>query len=230
MAYRLGSDRVCPICGFEGRRFLGYAGRSDARCPSCGSLERHRLLWAYLDTLSGFHDESRRILYLAPKACIVDELTAHGHRVITADLQMDDVDARSDITRLPFADGVFDTILCLHVLEHVPDDRSAMAEMHRTLDDHGAAFVMVPKDLNRATTYEDASITTAAGRAEAFGQEDHVRRYGRDFVARLTAAGFDVSIEPDRKLLSSDTVERFGLLRREGAPIESIHRCLPLSA
>jgi len=45
--------------------------------------------------------------------------------------------------------------------------------------------VQVPIDQNKKVTYEDFSITTPKGREEAFGQTDHVRIYGQDYVSRL---------------------------------------------
>ena len=42
-------DRYCPVCESRIRAFLPYGvnPRPEARCPVCGSLERHRLLWLY---------------------------------------------------------------------------------------------------------------------------------------------------------------------------------------
>ena len=52
----LGKGRKCPICGAQRRKFLPYGYgkvREDALCPSCLSLERHRLLCHYI-----MHNES----------------------------------------------------------------------------------------------------------------------------------------------------------------------------
>ena len=46
-----GRGAVCPVCGARYRRFMPYGyvhSRSNALCPNCLSLERHRLLWLYL--------------------------------------------------------------------------------------------------------------------------------------------------------------------------------------
>lgn len=39
---------LCPCCGGSSLEFLpfGVIPRNNARCPACGSLERHRALWA----------------------------------------------------------------------------------------------------------------------------------------------------------------------------------------
>ena len=40
-------SRYCPICETDNEKFnsFGYIPREDALCPTCGSLERHRLSW-----------------------------------------------------------------------------------------------------------------------------------------------------------------------------------------
>ena len=50
-----------------------------------------------------------------------------------------------DALRLPFADATFDRVICAEVLEHVPDDRAAMAEITRVLKPGGTAAVTVPR-------------------------------------------------------------------------------------
>ena len=68
-----------------------------------------------------------------------------------------DVDERMDITDIQHPDHSFDVIYCSHVLEHVPDDRAAMREFHRTLDPGGWAVLNVP--INADRTFEDPSVT-----------------------------------------------------------------------
>ena len=98
-------------------------------------------------------------------------------------VEMDLTDTRAD-------DDSFDMILCSHVLEHIPDDRKAMAELHRILRTGGHLFIQVP--IGDKPTYEDFSITSPQERERAFGQKDHVRIYGPDIVQRLADAGFRV--------------------------------------
>jgi ubiquinone/menaquinone biosynthesis C-methylase UbiE len=48
------------------------------------------------------------------------------------------------LTRLPFADGSFDTALCTEVIEHIEDDASAVRELCRVLCPGGTLIVSVP--------------------------------------------------------------------------------------
>lgn len=183
-----GSARHCACCGSSFRRFrpAGAPGRPDARCPRCGSMERHRLLWRWLDRNPVGSADS--VLHVAPEAAIAGKLAA-GERYVRFDLEAPDVDVHGDLTRPPFAAGSFDLIVCSHVLEHVPDDRAAMRALGSLLSARGVAVILVPIDEDRAATYEDPSAVTPARRLELFGQEDHVRIYGRDLFERLDAEG-----------------------------------------
>lgn len=170
LRYRLGSGRECPLCGFTGRRFMptGDPARPDAQCPRCGALERTRLLWYYLanetDVLAG----GQRILFVAPNRTVAERLTAAGNDVVTIDLKRGRVAIQADLTALPFAAGTFDAIICTHVLEHIPDDQAAIAEMRRVLAADGAAFVMVPKIHNaRRPARIPASRRPRAGSSSA---------------------------------------------------------------
>lgn len=52
--------------------------------------------------------------------------------------------ARGDGTALPFPDGSFDRIIAAEVLEHIVDDRAAIAELARVLRPGGTMAVTVP--------------------------------------------------------------------------------------
>jgi SAM-dependent methyltransferase len=48
------------------------------------------------------------------------------------------------LERLPWEDGSFDLITCLDVLEHIPDDRGALAELRRVCKAGGSMLLTVP--------------------------------------------------------------------------------------
>ncbi|MDE3085136.1 MAG: class I SAM-dependent methyltransferase [Acidobacteriota bacterium] len=52
---------------------------------------------------------------------------------------------QGDALRLPFPDGAFDRVIAAEVLEHIPDDAAAMAELARVLRPGGTMAVTVPR-------------------------------------------------------------------------------------
>lgn len=217
-----GRSLACPVCGRSARMFLpaGRDGRrSGALCPWCGSLERHRLVWLYLQRATDFFQRPARILHFSPEPGLTRAF-AHvpGLTVVSVELEPRGVDVANDATALAFRDEVFDLVYCSHVLEHVWDDRAAMREIRRVLRPGGSALIQVPT--RHGPTFENSSITDPCGRLEAFGQEDHVRYYGDDFAARLAAEGFEVTTVTARELVGSEDVRRFALI-----PDEPLFRC-----
>ena len=114
-----------------------------------------------------------------------------------------------DITNIEYPDQSFDVIYCSHVLEHVLDDRKAMSEFCRVLKNDGWAILLVPIGAER--TFEDPLIVSPQDRLKAFGLEDHVRLYGRDYIDRLRAAGFKVEIATTEDLVQPHEMVKFGL-------------------
>jgi SAM-dependent methyltransferase len=51
---------------------------------------------------------------------------------------------QADALHLPFADGTFDRVVASEVLEHIDDDRGALAELSRVLRSGGTMAVTVP--------------------------------------------------------------------------------------
>lgn len=187
----------CPVCGAKYRRFLPYGyvqSRDNALCPSCLSLERHRLLWLYLTRETNLLTASPRTLHIAPEVCIMRHLkphfATHPGQYITADLESPLADLHFDVQQIPLADNSIDVVLCNHILEHVTDDRQALRELHRILRPGGWGIVLSPVEQDYEQTYEDDTITDTAERTRIFGQYDHRRIYGADYTDRLRSVGF----------------------------------------
>jgi hypothetical protein len=217
LAYR-GTGMWCPLCERSVRGFApsGRPARRNALCPHCQSLERHRLVWLYFNRATDLFDgRERAMLHVAPEPSIESRLRARlGPGYLTADLFNPRAMVRMDITAIVYPDDYFDVIYCSHVLEHVPDDRRAMAEFFRVLKPGGWAVLLVP--ITADVTYEDPTIVTAAGRLHAFGQEDHVRRYGPDYADRLREAGFEVRVTTVADLCDAEEAARMGLTPASG--------------
>lgn len=93
--------------------------------------------------------------------------------------------ANGDATRLPFADGSFDRIIASEVLEHVPDDDAAFAELARVLRPGGTIAVTVPAWLAERVCWALTDEYHAP-----FVEGGHVRVYSeRVLRAKLRAVG-----------------------------------------
>jgi SAM-dependent methyltransferase len=205
----------CPCCGARYRDFAPFKG-PDRICWRCGSLERDRLLWLFFDRNPSLFTSDMRILHVAPEEALRPRLERAAGRYVCGDLTGAFGDQVIDVTRIAFADRSFDAVICNHVLEHVPDDVAAMSELRRVLVPGGWAILLVP-DVRLAQTIEDRAVTDPAERLRRFGQEDHVRRYGLDYLDRLTGAGFtpqalDLSAELGEELIARHRLRKFGRL------------------
>ena len=211
----VGGRVECPCCGKRLRKFARFHGLND-QCPACGSLMRHRAMLLYLRDVLRVQGRADDILHVGPGAALVRWFgTLDGIRYVTFDLDSPLATVQGDIRKMPFEDQSFDLILCLHVLEHVEDDGTAIRELYRVLAPGGKAVIQVPpSDLDE--TYEDPTVVAPEDRERVFGQWDHVRICGSDYGDRLRAAGFDVrEIDPVAEL-DDGARARFGL--RAGEP------------
>jgi SAM-dependent methyltransferase len=200
----------CPMCGFVGRfAGVGHPPRYDAICPNCGSAERHRLQYLAIARLE-LIAPSLRVLHFAPETCLAQWLRTQPVDYLTADLREGLADIRLDMENIALPDESFDRVIANHVLEHV-DDKRAVREIFRILRKGGRLIATVPLIEGWDRTYEDAAIATAAEREVHYGQDDHVRYYGRDFRDRLAGAGFAVT---EFTCDGAETI-KFGLLRGE---------------
>ena len=219
--FYVGSGRECPLCGCRRRKFLPYGyvtQREDALCPNCLALERHRLLWLWLVRESDLGRGAMalpKLLHVAPEVALMRKFkkmyAREAERYVTADLESPLADLHFDIQQIPLEDNSFDVVICNHILEHVESDHRALSEIRRILRPGGWAVVMSPVDLGREKTFEDDSITDPAERTRLFGQYDHRRVYGRDYVERLAEVGFEVYDENYRERLPEKEQQLYAL-------------------
>lgn len=227
-----GHRRRCPVCDSRVRRYLaegvdrpilreldvvGAEHRVGARCPVCWAGSRTRLVWLYLQRVSGLLDRPSRVLHVAPEPGLCQRL--HGAPLV--DYHAGDRApgryahapglVQLDLLALPYPEATFDAILANHVLEHVEDDRAAMSEILRVLRPGGLALLQVPIALGLKITREDPTARTPEARERVHGQRDHVRLYANDYPDRLRAVGFEVHAwRPE-----TSAVEAFDLNPRE---------------
>jgi SAM-dependent methyltransferase len=209
-----GHEVYCPLCEGEFDSFIPHRAVSPGRCPRCGSLERHRLLISFLCERGDLFAGSLSVLHIAPEYGLQRRLRRLGnltYRSVDLDspLAMD----KADLLNMPYPDGSFDVVICSHVLEHVADDLIALSEIRRVLASDGRAILMSPIDDELSETLEDPTVTSPAERHRVFGQSDHLRRYGRDFAKRVTAAGFAVEVVSCIDGCDPEKIARQGLRR-----------------
>ena len=89
----------------------------------------------------------------------------------------------ADATGLPFPDDAFDAVIAAEILEHIPDDAAALAEIARVLRPGGIAAVTVPAWLPER-------ICWALSREYHEVPGGHVRIFTRaELSSKLVAAG-----------------------------------------
>ncbi|PTB97904.1 SAM-dependent methyltransferase [Marivirga lumbricoides] len=215
-----GNNVYCPINGKGYRKFLPYGRvnpRENALCPDTLSLERHRLIWLYLKNKTNFFTSKLKVLHVAPEQCFMRHFEAlHKENYITADLESPLAKVKMDVHNIPFEENTFDVTFCNHVMEHVDDDIKAMSELKRVLKPGGWGIIQVPFfPPLQDETYENNAITDPKEREKVFGQDDHVRLYGRDYPDRLRKAGFEVIEENYINEIPHDWIQKYALPKDE---------------
>jgi len=207
-----GSRYACPLCGKSFRRFLpsgldiavlekfnivGAGSRANALCPNCHSNERERLVYLYLQHTGLLNNTEMTILHIAPEPNLQKVLQSSEHirRYVPGDLHEERVAVRLDIRNMPIQEGMVELAICNHVLEHVPDDLSAMEEIFRAIAPGGTAILQVPYSTEIEASYEDPAVTEPEERETVFGQRDHVRIYAlNSYLDRLSGVGFQTKL------------------------------------
>jgi SAM-dependent methyltransferase len=215
-----GNKVQCPVDGRTYRKFLPYGrleSRPNALCPSSLSLERHRLMWLFLKEKTNFFTDQLKLLHIAPELCFMKIFeNMKNIDYISADIESPLAKVKMDVHEIPFAENTFDVVFCNHVMEHVDDDIQAMSEIYRVLKPGGWAIIQSPVYMHLDKTLEDPSITDPLEKEQVFGQNDHMRKYGRDYGDRLRKVGFKVTEDEFLNELSAEVRKRYAL------PVEEI--------
>jgi SAM-dependent methyltransferase len=173
----------CPACGYTGRFSTAWAltgRRAEAYCPACHAAERHRLQALVVEALAlRFDFASLSMLHVAPEPILQGRFRDELGSYATADLVREDVDLNFDLTDIPLETGSYDVVYASHVLEHIPDDRAAIAEIRRLLAPGGFAVRPVPMVCAETVEYP-VPVESEAG---------HVRAPGPDYFERFADFG-----------------------------------------
>lgn len=211
--YRRGPK--CPFCGYASNIMYPFgedaeaitrykiigAGRRNVRCINCGSTDRERLVYIYLKFVACVFKckDNPIILHIAPEPRLRDKLREGPFEYIAGDLftegyEYPDYVRNMDLCNLPLADNSVDILICNHVLEHIENDRMAMKEIYRVLKATGFAILQVPISPILKYTIEDFTVQGPEQRLKIFGQRDHCRIYGADYIERLEYCGLKVTV------------------------------------
>lgn len=176
----------CNVCDWSGNRFdaiatIGYV-RRNARCPVCGSMERHR---AMLETLRNdqFLERGMRLLDVGGIPAFRQALESRGLKYVSLSLG-DPAMVCMDVERLGFPDECFDFVIDSHVLEYVSDYHRALNELWRVLRSGGRMLLTEAYVRGQSQTIEFGKPNPVA--------TFMVRRFGDDLFGFLRSVGFEV--------------------------------------
>lgn len=191
----------CNIC--DGLLFVDMNGRPNARCKSCSSVERTRVMKLILDS-EGFPKSGMKILHFAPEEGLAKYLR---NIVGPENYHARDIDIRRyqtvgvkyfdlvlEANTLP--DDHYDLIIHSHVAEHLPCNVTAILyHLHRALKPAGRHVFSIPI---LSGCYDETFAEIAEPeRIKRFGQFDHFRRFGRDDIQQSLGMLFRIPDEYD---------------------------------
>jgi hypothetical protein len=208
----VGTSRFCPVCGGESSGFLpfGKNRRPDAKCPRCGSLERHRFLYVLLERetelLSG--QRTLALLHVGAEKAVARTLGSLEHldyRVVGEAGRWDGV--REALGG--FDAGSVDLVLCTVDLERLEDDEPVIRSMLAVLKPGGVAVLQVQVRGGDTRAWDDDRLPEA--RRKALAQSRRFRVYGSDLLERLKREGLDARTVRVEDLASPEESRRMAL-------------------
>lgn len=194
----------CPYCGFS--LFVQLNLKSGGlRCVRCSAgVVQQSIGWALREHVGPL--AMLDICELSARGALAAYLRRNARSAATSEYfptiapgTIHDGVRVEDVQRLTYADASFDLVTHTEVLEHVPDDERALAELLRVLRPGGIMLFTVPMHAGHDTVvrarlcdgalqhllepvYHDDPLQTAGILA--------FRDYGQDIVDRVGAAGF----------------------------------------
>ena len=211
--YKYSGNRFyCSICrssfstffefGFSNPTIEKYsivgAGLSPyGTCPRCLSNDRERHVFLYLQK---HHPElfikQLKMLHIAPEKNLWELFRRQKNIDYTpAGLDMQLASVNMDITNISEGDNSFDVVISINTIHNLNEQ--------------------VPISFVIDKTIEDSAVVDPNERREKFGQSDHVRIYGIDYISRLESVGFSVEMVDFVSEFSADEVERYSLIPEE---------------
>lgn len=141
-------------------------------CLSCWALERHRGLRKFWNTFERSFLSNKEVLQFShDSAVLLEWFKSFTITVYSGQNSL-------DVQNIDKPDGSYDIVLCNQVIEHIPDDESAINELLRITKKDGFVQIGVPYPSERDTTIDWGKPNP--------DDHDHYRNYGRiDFGKQL---------------------------------------------
>lgn len=226
------NSQYCCLCNSKIGQFLPYRKGTASRaplmtalnvvgsdidnfsCPLCGCHDRERHLYLYMSALGILNKMTgARVLHFAPEIKLREIIERQRpENYVKADLYP----AASDIEKInmlkiPYANESFDYVIANHVLEHVDDYAQALSEIRRVLVRGGFAILQTPYSQKLQTTFSDPGVNDDVSRLNAYGQEDHLRLFGKDIFSLFAASGLEPHIQRHKDVLGEKDAKFYGV-------------------
>ncbi len=201
---------ICWVCGNPVAEFLAFGiPPRPGRCPHCGAKPRNRAVHWYLrQVIRPRLNAISEVLEVGGSRVAVQRFSADavigGSRYTVIDRRTlefhADIEAPHrfipmDVTNADFADNSFDVILCNHTLPYIRDDGGALSEIFRILKIDGLAMLDSSHDEDRTRPVDEYRREHPELGDEYFAENGDQWVYGKDYVARIEAAGFTTRID-----------------------------------
>lgn len=199
---------------FRNKHIIGGGLRDNCICPLCGCNDRERWLYYVLKNKTNLDAMNGRVLHFAPERSISEMIQANGSiDYYTGDINPGRGMHVTDITCIQYKEEIFDYVICNHVMEHIKDENKAVSEVMRVLKHDGKWIFSIPICTDIDKTYEDNTIISPVDRLREYGQEDHVRLYGKDFKERFEKYGLKIKVFSPEDELTEEEINRYGFIK-----------------
>lgn len=198
----------CPICQSRFDEFLpfGKPPRRNAQCSKCGSLERHRFIYLFLNEKTEIFIKNSKILHFNPINTFKD-LFGNMRNITYVTTKGIDGNTKK------YNDNEFDCVLNFHVLDKVPNDVDVMKELYRIVKPAvDGGFVLINVPVLREKTLENETYDNVDLKEEHYHDSNRFRIYGKDIKSRLESVGFIVEEYTPDNFLNSKLVDVYGVI------------------
>ena len=200
---------------FEKYNMSGGGYRENVTCQNCGANDRVRYIDYIITKYTNIYTGKNSILHIAPEKGIEKKIRENKNcDYITGDLDPNLAEVQVDVTNMQFKDKSFDYIIMNHVFEHIKGEDKAVSEIKRCLKDDGKLFFSFPVNLDEKT-FEDLSLTSVEDRINYYGQPDHVRLYGYDYIERFERFGLKITEYVAGNIMSEKMIKKYNVQKND---------------